>query len=101
MNKLPEFKEDIHHLKMVGSHFKKLHDESQHLAREVEKREQEIIPSTTTFDEERLKKYQLLLKGTLHYYIKASIRASTKAAVNQSLMASAYLNTGTSSLLSC
>ena len=82
IHEFPEFKEDIHHLKMVDSHFKKLHDEYHHLTREVEKREQEIIPSTT-LDEERLKKRRLQLRDTIHGYIRASIRSSSKAAASQ------------------
>jgi uncharacterized protein len=46
VNEFPEFKDDIHQLKMDDAHFKKLYDEYNHLTKEVEKMEQEIIPST-------------------------------------------------------
>lgn len=78
INEFPEFKEDIHHLKMEDAHFRKLYDEYNHLTKEVEKREQEIIPSTTT-EEEHLKKQRLQLKDTIQGYIKASKLAAVKA----------------------
>lgn len=78
VNEFPEFKDDIHQLKMDDAHFKKLYDEYHHLTKEVEKMEQEIIPSTT-LEEEKLKKQRLQLKDTLQGYIKASRLASEKA----------------------
>ncbi|WP_111639693.1 YdcH family protein [Marinomonas shanghaiensis] len=78
VNEFPEFKDDIHQLKMDDAHFKKLYDEYNHLTKEVEKMEQEIIPSTT-MEEEKLKKQRLQLKDTLRGYIKASRAAAEKA----------------------
>jgi uncharacterized protein YdcH (DUF465 family) len=77
-NEFPEFKEDIHQLKMDDAHFKKLYDEYNHLTKEVAKMEQEIIPSTTV-EEENLKKQRLQLKDTIQGYIKASKLAAEKA----------------------
>ncbi|ETX11327.1 GTP-binding protein [Marinomonas ushuaiensis DSM 15871] len=74
INEFPEFKEEIHHLKMEDAHFKKLYDEYNHLTKEVEKMEQEITPSTTA-EEELLKKQRLQLKDTIQDYIKASTAA--------------------------
>jgi uncharacterized protein len=78
VNEFPEFKDDIQQLKMDDTHFKKLYDEYHHLTKEVEKMEQEIIPSTT-LEEEKLKKQRLQLKDTLQGYIKASRLAAEKA----------------------
>ncbi|TYL47413.1 YdcH family protein [Marinomonas sp. IMCC 4694] len=78
VNEFPEFKDDIHQLKMDDAHFKKLYDEYHHLTKEVAKMEQEIIPSTT-LEEEKLKKQRLQLKDTIQGYIKASKLASIKA----------------------
>lgn len=69
INEFPEFKEDIHNLKMEDAHFKRLYDEYNHLTKEIEKMEQEIIPSTTA-EEEHLKKQRLQLKDTIQGYIK-------------------------------
>lgn len=77
IHEFPELKEDIHNLKMEDAHFKKLYDEYNHLTKEVEKMEQEIIPSTTA-EEEHLKKQRLQLKDTIQGYIKAS-KAAVKA----------------------
>jgi len=77
INEFPEFKEDIHNLKMEDAHFKKLYDEYNHLTKEVEKMEEEIIPSTTA-EEEQLKKQRLQLKDTIQGYIKAT-KAAAKA----------------------
>ena len=78
VNEFPEFKEDIHQLKMDDAHFKKLYNEYHHLTNEIEKREVEITPSTT-LEEEQLKKQRLLLKDTILDYIKASKSADEKA----------------------
>ncbi|NLQ18392.1 DUF465 domain-containing protein [Marinomonas sp. M1K-6] len=78
INEFPEFKEDIQELKAHDTHFKKLYDEYHHLTKEVERMEQEIIPSST-LQEEKLKKQRLQLKDTLYGYIKASILAAAKA----------------------
>ncbi|ETI62352.1 YdcH family protein [Marinomonas profundimaris] len=78
INEFPEFKDDIHQLKMDDAHFKKLYEEYNHLTKEVEKREQEIIP-TTTAEEEKLKKQRLQLKDTIQGYIKATRLAAEKA----------------------
>jgi len=78
VNEFPEYKDDIHHLKMEDAHFKKLFDEYNHLTHEIEKMEQELIPCTTQ-EEECLKKQRLQLKDILQGYIKASKAAAEKA----------------------
>lgn len=78
VHEFPEFKDDIHTLKMDDAHFKKLYEEYNHLTKEVEKMEQEIIPSTT-LEEEQLKKQRLQLKDTILGYIKATKLAANKA----------------------
>ncbi|MBJ7537376.1 YdcH family protein [Marinomonas transparens] len=74
INEFPEFKDDIHALKLSDAHFKKLWDEYNHLTHEIEKMEQEIVPSTT-FEEEKLKKQRLQLKDTLFGYLKKESQA--------------------------
>ncbi|BDX02329.1 MAG: YdcH family protein [Marinomonas sp.] len=78
INEFPEFKDDIHQLKMDDAHFRKLYDEYNHLTKAVEKIEQEIVPAAT-FEEEKLKKQRLQLKDTLQGYIKATRLAAEKA----------------------
>ncbi|BFM51344.1 DUF465 domain-containing protein [Marinomonas sp. THO17] len=78
INEFPEYKDDIHDLKMEDAHFRKLYNEYNHLTHEIEKMEKEIIPATTQ-QEESLKKQRLQLKDTLQGYIKASIAAAEKA----------------------
>jgi uncharacterized protein YdcH (DUF465 family) len=78
VNEFPEYKDDIHQLKMDDAHFKKLYDEYNHLTKEVEKMEQEITPAPTV-EEEKLKKQRLQLKDTIQGYIKASKLAAEKA----------------------
>ncbi|TPE51557.1 DUF465 domain-containing protein [Maribrevibacterium harenarium] len=68
-NELPEFKEEIHELKMSDAHFRKLFDEYHFLTREIENMEQEIVLATT-MEEEEFKKRRLLLKDTLYDYLK-------------------------------
>jgi len=63
INEFPEYKEDIT-VKNGRCSLQKLYDEYNHLTKEVEKREQEIVPSTT-LEEEKLKKQRLQLKDTL------------------------------------
>ena len=70
-HEFPEFKDDIHQLKMDNAHFKKLYDQYNELTKEVEKMALEILPSTT-LEEERLKKQRLQLKDTLQHYIKTA-----------------------------
>ncbi|MCB5161271.1 YdcH family protein [Marinomonas algarum] len=78
VHEFPELKDEIHQLKMDDAHFKKLFEEYNHLTKEVEKMEQEIIPGTTA-EEEQLKKQRLQLKDTLLGYIKANKKAASQA----------------------
>ena len=41
VNEFPEYKDDIHQLKMDDAHFKKLYDEYNHLTKEVERKKKE------------------------------------------------------------
>lgn len=66
---LPEFKDEIHSLKMTDEHFKKLADEYHYLTNEVKKMEQEIVLASTQ-EEEEFKKRRLQLKDTLVNYLK-------------------------------
>ncbi|MEL0614715.1 YdcH family protein [Marinomonas arenicola] len=79
VNELPEFKEDIHHLKMTDAHFKKLFDEYNFITEEVEKMEKEIV-LTSTAEEEEFKKRRLQLKDTIVNYLKTVTAQKTASA---------------------
>ena len=79
-NELPEFKEEIHELKMNDAHFRKLFDEYHFLTREIENMEQEIVLATT-MEEEEFKKRRLLLKDTLFDYLKKAKHQKDSEAV--------------------
>ncbi|GAA0829139.1 hypothetical protein GCM10009112_10670 [Marinomonas arenicola] len=79
VNELPEFKEDIHHLKMTDAHFKKLFDEYNFITEEVEKMEKEIV-LTSTAEEEEFKKRRLQLKDTIVNYLKTVTEQKTASA---------------------
>lgn len=64
VNELPEYREQIHTLKMNNAHFRRLFDEYHHLNSEIENMEQEIILAST-FEEEEFKKRRLHLKDAL------------------------------------
>ncbi|MGB5995703.1 MAG: DUF465 domain-containing protein [Marinomonas sp.] len=79
VNELPEFKENIHHLKMTDAHFKKLFDEYNFITEEVEKMEKEIV-LTSTAEEEEFKKRRLQLKDTIVNYLKTVTEQKTASA---------------------
>ncbi|MGB3383296.1 MAG: DUF465 domain-containing protein [Marinomonas sp.] len=79
VNELPEFKEDIHHLKMTDAHFKKLFNEYNFITEEVEKMEKEIV-LTSTAEEEEFKKRRLQLKDTIVNYLKTVTEQKTASA---------------------
>ncbi|MDP5055470.1 MAG: DUF465 domain-containing protein [Marinomonas hwangdonensis] len=78
INEFPEHKSAIQDLKLHDAHFKKLYEEYHELTHNVEKMEQEIVPSTT-LEEEQLKKHRLQLKDTILSYIKSHSAASADA----------------------
>ncbi|MCZ2720626.1 DUF465 domain-containing protein [Marinomonas sp. 15G1-11] len=74
-NDLPEFKEEIHKLKINNAHFRKLFDEYHELTRHIENMENEVVPATTQ-EEEEAKHRRLALKDELYLMLqkeKASI----------------------------
>ena len=79
VNELPEFKDEIHQLKMTDAHFKKLFEEYNFLTEEIEKMEKEII-LTTTSQEEEYKKRRLLLKDSLVNYLKSATSKESQTA---------------------
>ena len=70
INELPEYREQIHDLKVTNKHFAKLFDEYHDLTREVELMEAEVNPVATD-TEEGLKKRRLALKDELHAMVRA------------------------------
>ncbi len=64
VNELPEYKDQIHTLKMNDAHFKRLFEEYHHLDNEIHNMEQEIILAST-MEEEEFKKRRLKLKDTM------------------------------------
>lgn len=63
-NDLPEFKHEIHQLKMTNAHFKKLFDEYHELTRHIENMENEVTLATTN-EEETAKHRRVYLKDEL------------------------------------
>lgn len=66
---LPEYREEIHHLKMTDENFKTLFDEYHKIDREVYRVEYNIEPRSDTALEE-LKKRRLALKDELFQMLK-------------------------------
>lgn len=64
VNELPEYKEQIHELKMSDDHFRRLFEEYNFLTHEIENIEKEIVLAST-MEEEEFKKRRLHLKDTL------------------------------------
>ncbi|MBJ7550028.1 YdcH family protein [Marinomonas ostreistagni] len=64
VNELPEYKEQIHELKMHDAHFRRLFDEYHFLTNEIENIEKEIVLAST-LEEEEFKKRRLHLKDSL------------------------------------
>ena len=61
---LPEYKEQIHNLKMNDEDFRRLFEEYNFLTHEIENIEKEIVLAST-MEEEEFKKRRLHLKDTL------------------------------------
>ncbi|MCO4786235.1 YdcH family protein [Marinomonas atlantica] len=79
VNELPEFKEQIHELKMNDAHFRRLFEEYHFLTHEIENIEKEIVLAST-LEEEEFKKRRLLLKDTLADMLrKAKAEQKTEA----------------------
>lgn len=71
VHELPEFREEIHQLKMSDAHFSKLFDEYHVVTKQVEKMEAEIEPVATKVEEE-LKMKRLQLKDQLYAMLRAA-----------------------------
>ncbi|RVU32486.1 MULTISPECIES: YdcH family protein [Neptunomonas] len=71
VHELPEFREEIHQLKMSDAHFSKLFDEYHVVTKQVEKMEAEIEPVATKVEEE-LKVKRLHLKDQLYAMLRAA-----------------------------
>lgn len=69
VHELPEFREQIHTLKMTNSRFAKLFDEYHQVTREVERMEAEIEPVATKVEEE-YKRKRLQLKDQLYAMLR-------------------------------
>ncbi len=69
LNELPEYKEQIHELKVSNAHFRKLFDEYHDLTKDVEKMESEQKPVTTEV-EETAKLRRLKLKDEMFAMLK-------------------------------
>ena len=63
-NDLPEFKHEIHQLKMKNAHFRKLFDEYHELTRRIENMENEVVLASTD-EEEAAKHRRVYLKDEL------------------------------------
>lgn len=71
IHELPEYREQIHNLKMSDAHFAKLFEEYHDVTKQVERMETEIEPATTQ-REEQLKIKRLHLKDQLYAMLKAA-----------------------------
>jgi uncharacterized protein YdcH (DUF465 family) len=68
-NEFPEFKEQIHNLKLSNNHFKKLFEEYELTDKEVYRIEQKVETASEAYEEE-LKKKRLKLKDELFHILK-------------------------------
>lgn len=71
LHELPEFRDQIHELKMANAHFAKLFDEYHELDHEVRRIEQGVETPSDEYTEE-LKKKRLALKDELFQMLKAA-----------------------------
>ncbi len=71
VHELPEYREQIHELKMSDAHFSKLFDEYHAVTKEVERMESEVEP-VATHTEEALKVKRLQLKDELYAMLRAA-----------------------------
>ncbi|MCY7295550.1 YdcH family protein [Alteromonas sp. a30] len=68
-NELPEFKTQIHNLKMTDNHFSRLHDEYGEVDHEIHRIESGVENTSDEYLEE-LKKKRLFLKDSLYEMLK-------------------------------
>ncbi|MFC3853612.1 YdcH family protein [Salinispirillum marinum] len=68
-NDLPEFKDEIHALKLNNAHFRKLFDEYHELTRQIENMENEVTP-VKTVEEEDAKQRRVHLKDELYHMLQ-------------------------------
>ena len=78
LNEFPEYKEQIHDLKVHDTHFRRLFDEYHFLTNEIENIEKEIVLAST-MEEEEFKKRRLHLKDTLHDMLRKAKAAEETA----------------------
>ncbi|HSG03836.1 MAG TPA: DUF465 domain-containing protein [Marinobacterium sp.] len=72
IKEFPEFRDQIHTLKVSNKHFAKLFDQYHQVTRDVYKMEAEVEPVTTEIEEE-YKKRRLQLKDELHAMLKSAV----------------------------
>jgi len=72
IKEFPEFRDQIHTLKVSNKHFAKLFDQYHQVTRDVYKMEAEVEPVTTEIEEE-YKKRRLQLKDELHAMLKGAV----------------------------
>lgn len=78
VNELPEYKDQIHSLKMSDDHFRRLFEEYNFLTHEIENIEKEIVLAST-MEEEEFKKRRLVLKDTLFEMLRKAKAAEATA----------------------
>lgn len=71
VHEFPEYREQIHTLKMNDAHFARLFDEYHEVTKQVERMEAEIEPVATKTEEE-LKVKRLHLKDQLYAMLRAA-----------------------------
>lgn len=69
VHELPEYREQIHTLKVENSHFARLFDEYHSITKDVERMEAEIEPVATKTEEE-YKRKRLQLKDQLYAMLR-------------------------------
>ncbi|NVK41863.1 MAG: DUF465 domain-containing protein [Oceanospirillaceae bacterium] len=70
VHELPEFRDNIHELKLKDAHFARLFDEYHDVTRQVERMESEVEPVATRTEEE-YKLRRLQLKDELYAMLRA------------------------------
>lgn len=74
LHEFPEYKDQIHDLKMNNHHFRRLFDEYHELTIDIEKMENETTP-VATLTEEQAKMRRVHLKDELYAMIKNAAKA--------------------------
>jgi len=72
LHEFPEYKDQIHDLKVNNHHFRKLFDEYHELTTDIEKMENETTP-VATMTEEEAKMRRVHLKDELYSMIKKAV----------------------------